>query len=164
RQYLARTAAAGAPDVRAGAGPAWRLPGAARRAVAMGGLAAVFLGTWLVVRGPAGAPPAMQTAAAGAARSAGRASGSEGTPGLAGKRPWAWQDVRGRLAVVTDGEVAPEGSLWSSAPALVLTTAAATLTWDLGAVYPLQAIYVQADANDTYQLWGSADGRAFRPI
>ena len=84
RQYLARTAAAGAPDVRAGAGPAWRLPGAARRAVAMGGLAAVFLGTWLVVRGPAGAPPAMQTAAAGAARSAGGASGSEGTSGSAG--------------------------------------------------------------------------------
>jgi hypothetical protein len=83
---------------------------------------------------------------------------------LAGKAPRFWQDIRGDRALATDEAVAPEGSMWNSTPALTLETGAASLTWDLGAVYGLQAIYVQADANDVYHLWGSVDGRQYRPL
>jgi hypothetical protein len=83
---------------------------------------------------------------------------------LAGKQPWAWQDIRGSLALATDGEVAPEGAQWNAPLAVELTTAAATLTWDLGAALPLAAAWIQADANDAYTVWGSLDGRAFRDL
>jgi hypothetical protein len=83
---------------------------------------------------------------------------------LAGRRPWAWQDLRGRIDRPTDGEVAPEGAAWDAPLAVVLDSGAATLTWDLGAVTPLAAAWIQADANDEYSLWGSVDGRAFRPL
>jgi hypothetical protein len=83
---------------------------------------------------------------------------------LAGRRPWAWQDLRGRAERATDGEVAPEGAMWDAPLAVVLDTGAATLTWDLGAVTPLAVAWIQADANDEYTVWGSEDGRAFRPL
>jgi hypothetical protein len=83
---------------------------------------------------------------------------------LAGKRPVYWQDVRGDIRLPTDEAVAPEGSLWNSTPAITLETGASTVTWDLGAVYALQVVLVQADANDVYHLWGSTDGRSYRPL
>jgi hypothetical protein len=83
---------------------------------------------------------------------------------LAGKKPWAWQDMRGRLALATDGEVAPEGALWSAPLAVILDTGAATVTWDLGAVTPVSAAWIQADANDDYTVGGSLDGRDFREL
>jgi hypothetical protein len=83
---------------------------------------------------------------------------------LAGKPALSWQDVRGNRALVTDEAVAPEGAMWNSTPAITLETGAASITWDLGAVYALQAIYLQADANDVYHLWGSTDGRSYRPL
>jgi hypothetical protein len=83
---------------------------------------------------------------------------------LAGKLPRYWQDVRGDRSLITDEAVAPEGAMWNSTPAVTLETGASTLTWDLGAVYALQAIYVQADANDVYHLWGSTDGQSYRPL
>jgi hypothetical protein len=83
---------------------------------------------------------------------------------MAGRLPRSYQDIRGDRALVTDQAVAPEGAQWNSAPAVTLETGAASLTWDLGAVYALQAIYVQADANDVYHLWGSTDGQSYRPL
>src|SRR6185295_14423093 len=76
---------------------------------------------------------------------------------IAGKRPVQWQDIRGDMALVTDGAVAPEGAQWDAPVALILETGAGTITYDLGQVYPISAIFLQADANDSYKVMGSLD-------
>jgi len=81
---------------------------------------------------------------------------------LANKRPARWQDVRGDVGLVTDSTITPEGAIWNAPLAVVLDTGASTLTYDLQATVSVQAVYAQADANDTYHVWGSADGSAFR--
>jgi hypothetical protein len=83
---------------------------------------------------------------------------------LAARQPWAWQDLRGRKELATDGVKAPEGTLWDAPLAVVLDTGVATITWDLGDVYPLAAAWIQADANDSYGLWGSIDGHDFTAL
>ena len=51
---------------------------------------------------------------------------------LAGRRPWAWSEVRrGPLSLPTDGVAAPEGASWDGPVALLLDTGAATVTWDI---------------------------------
>ncbi len=104
-------------------------------------------------------------AAAQGFSSSGAASSAECPAGnlLAGLRPTA-RDVRGNTELVTDGAVAPEGAQWDSAPAVVLETAATILTYDLGKVVPVVAAYLQADANDTYTVWGSPDGKEYKPL
>ena len=77
---------------------------------------------------------------------------------LAGKRPSQWQDLRGNAALVTDGAVAPEGAEWNAPVAVVLDTGAGSVTFDLGQPTPISALFVQADANDTYKIQGSLDG------
>src|SRR5262249_43009867 len=95
-----------------------------------------------------------------------RAQSAACPPGnlLAGKRPDRWFDIRGDVALVTNNEVAPEGALWNASPAVILGPGAAALTYALGAVTTVNAIYVQADNNDTYRVWGSLDGRDWRPV
>jgi hypothetical protein len=84
---------------------------------------------------------------------------------LAGKSPVEWKGIRGNKALATDGKRAPEGAMWNAPTvATILDDPAAELTYDLGAVVPLQALYVQADANDVYHLWGSQDGNEYRNI
>jgi hypothetical protein len=83
---------------------------------------------------------------------------------LAHKMPVTWQEVRRDLGLLTDESVAPEGAMWDSQPAVIFDTAAATVTWDLGAVTLLRSFAVQADANDTYTVWGSQDGRDFKVL
>jgi len=84
---------------------------------------------------------------------------------LAGRPPVEWRGIRGDKALATDGKKGPEGAMWNApSVAVVLGDPAAELTYDLGAVVPIQALYVQADANDIYHLWASEDGRQFRPI
>ena len=68
------------------------------------------------------------------------------------------------LAVITDGQVTPEGAVWNAKPAFVLDRATPALTWDLGAVVVLRALVVQADGNDLYPISGSTDGVAFAPL
>jgi hypothetical protein len=75
-----------------------------------------------------------------------------------GKKPHDSKDVRGDVALVTDSAVGPEGALWDSPVGVVLESAAGYLTYDLGAPRPVSALYVQADANDTYKVTGSVDG------
>src|SRR5215831_5600463 len=77
---------------------------------------------------------------------------------LAGRLPSQWQDMRGRLALLTDEAVAPEGAQWDAPVGVVLDTAAASVTYDLQRLTAISAIYVQADVNDTYQIQGSLDG------
>ena len=78
---------------------------------------------------------------------------------LAGRRPYADADVRGNVALVTDGTVAPEGAPWDAPAAVKLVSRAASITYDLGQPRKLSALYLQADANDTYKIAGSSDGR-----
>jgi hypothetical protein len=77
---------------------------------------------------------------------------------LARKAPAQRQDLRGNFWLVTDEAVAPEGAQWDSPVAVVLDTPAGSVTYDLGQPTTLGAFYVQADANDTYKIFGSLDG------
>jgi len=83
---------------------------------------------------------------------------------LAGRKAASWQDTRRDLALLTDETLATEGALWDAAPAVLFDTAASTVTWDLGAATTINALAIQADANDTYTVRGSLDGRDFRVI
>ena len=74
---------------------------------------------------------------------------------LAGRSPYADADVRGNVALVTDGTVAPEGAPWDAPAAVKLVSRAASITYDLGQPRRLSAFYLQADANDTYKIAGS---------
>ena len=77
---------------------------------------------------------------------------------LARKAPAQRQDLRGNFWLVTDEAVAPEGAQWDSPVAIVLDTPAGSVTYDLGQPTSLTAFFVQADANDTYKIFGSLDG------
>jgi hypothetical protein len=89
----------------------------------------------------------------------GMSSPSCGTENLlAGKLPSSQQDIARNLRLVTDGQAAPEGAQWDAPPAVVFDTAAGSLTYDLGKPTPVSAFAVQADANDTYKIWGSLEG------
>ncbi len=102
----------------------------------------------------------------GAAAAQGFSAGAECPAGnlLSGAKPWRYADIRGAVVLVTDDAVAPEGAQWNASPAVVLDTGAATLTYDLGRAMPLAATYLQADANDTYTVWGSVDGASFKEL
>jgi hypothetical protein len=81
---------------------------------------------------------------------------------LAHKQPIAWQETRRELSLLTDETVAPEGAQWDAPPAVILDTAASIVTWDLGVVTNLRSFAIQADANDTYTIWGSLDGKDYK--
>ena len=81
---------------------------------------------------------------------------------LAGRIPYRWLDLRGEPAKLTDGAVGPEGAFWSSAPAVVLLTDAASVDFDLGEPRAVRAVWLQGDANDTYSIFGSIDGESWQ--
>jgi hypothetical protein len=81
---------------------------------------------------------------------------------LAHKLPVSWQEVRRELSLLTDETIAPDGAMWDAPPAVILETAAATVTWDLGTVTNVRSFAIQADANDTYTVWGSLDGKDYK--
>jgi spermidine synthase len=85
---------------------------------------------------------------------------------IAGKTPWGQQELRGNAALVTDGSVAPEGAVWDAPLAVVLGSSKGSLTYDLGQPRTISALYLQADANDSYRVLGSANGAAgsYRPL
>ena len=78
---------------------------------------------------------------------------------LAGRMPSAQADIHGNVALVTDGAVASEGASWDAPAAVKLASHAASITYDLGGLRKVSALYVQADANDTYKIAGSSDGQ-----
>ncbi len=71
------------------------------------------------------------------------------------REPMRAEDVSGNRALVTDGAVPEEGTDWDTLSALILETNSGTLTYDLGQVRQVGAVYLQADANDTYTVSGS---------
>jgi len=81
---------------------------------------------------------------------------------LAHKKPILWQEVRRELSLLTDETIGPEGAMWDSAPAVIFETGASTATWDLGEVTLVRSFALQADANDTYTVWGSLDGKDYK--
>lgn len=98
------------------------------------------------------------------AASSARAQGGLFTPDcttdnlLARRAPAQRQDLRGNFSLVTDEAVAPEGAQWDSPVAVILDTPAGSVTYDLGQATSVSAFYVQADANDSYKIFGSLDG------
>ena len=95
-------------------------------------------------------------AAAGTASAQGVSSAACGTENLlAGRLPSGRQDMRGDLRLPTDGNVAPEGAQWDAPVGVFFDTAAGSITWDLGMVRPVSAFLIQADANDTYKIFGA---------
>lgn len=83
---------------------------------------------------------------------------------LAGKRPVQWQDTQNDLALITNGEVTQEGAIWNAQQAVLLDSAVASVTYDLGGEMPLAAVHIQADANDVYPISGSLDGREWKVL
>ena len=79
-----------------------------------------------------------------------------GQPARAQERRTA-PGLRGNFCLVTDEAVAPEGAQWDSPVAIVLDRPR-VVTYDLGQPTSVSAFYVQADANDTYKIFGSLDG------
>jgi len=85
---------------------------------------------------------------------------------VAHKLPIDSQAVRGSAALVTDERVAPEGAQWDSPVAIVFELPSGVVTYDLGTATSVSAFFVQADANDTYKIFGSLDGslNSYKPI
>jgi hypothetical protein len=81
---------------------------------------------------------------------------------LAGKQPVAWQEIARDRALLTDETVANEGAVWDASLAALFETGASTVTWDLGEVVSVRLLAIQADANDTYNIWGSLDGKDYK--
>jgi hypothetical protein len=65
------------------------------------------------------------------------------------------QEMRGDMRLVTDGSVAQEGAQWDAPVGVFFDTPAGTATWDLGEVRPVSSFLIQADANDTYKIFGA---------
>ena len=77
---------------------------------------------------------------------------------LAGRAPAERQEISGNIAVVTDGAVGAEGTQWDAPLSVTFFTSSASLTYDLGRARSVSALYIQADANDTYRVLGSTEG------
>ena len=86
--------------------------------------------------------------------SRGKLAGREGTRAVAGSP--------GELSLLTDETLAPEGAIWDAPLAAILETGASTVTWDLGEITKVRTLAIQADANDTYNIWGSLDGKDYK--
>jgi hypothetical protein len=77
---------------------------------------------------------------------------------LADRMPAGQQDAHGDARHVTDGKAAPEGAQWDTAAVVMfLDTPAGSITYDLGVVRSISAFLLQADANDTYKVFGATE-------
>ena len=72
--------------------------------------------------------------------------------------PSARADSHGDLRLATDGRAAPEGAQWDApGTGVFLDTPAGTLTYDLGIVRSVSSFVLQADANDSYKIFGALE-------
>ena len=77
---------------------------------------------------------------------------------IANRMPSGRQDAHGDFRLVTDGKAAPEGAQWDApGTGVFLDTPAGTLTYDLGIVRSVSAFVLQADANDSYKVFGAIE-------
>ena len=82
---------------------------------------------------------------------------------LAHRGPWRASGVIGAERL-TDDIACRAGDPWQSPLTAVFRSTDAYAAWDLGESRPIAAIWLQADANDSYQIEGSPDGNAWTPI
>jgi spermidine synthase len=75
---------------------------------------------------------------------------------LANKAPKDEQELHGASALITDGQVARDGTGWD-APMAVTLDGQGSVTYDLGEAQEVRAVFLQADANDEYTVSGSLD-------
>lgn len=78
---------------------------------------------------------------------------------LSGRRPLEGNVVRPEK--LTDGRVPVDGSPFDGPESAVLVAARPRITFDLGAVREIRALYLLADNNETYLVSISNDGHAF---
>ncbi|MDH3626522.1 MAG: DUF1129 domain-containing protein [Acidobacteriota bacterium] len=64
---------------------------------------------------------------------------------------------------LTDGVLGPEGGHWLS-DRNTLFTSMGYVVFELPQTIPVHSIFLQADANDSYRLSGSTDGRQWQPL
>lgn len=83
---------------------------------------------------------------------------------LARARLAQWLDIDKAANLLVDDAVVAEGAVWNVPQAVIFQTNAASVTYDLGALYPVAAVYLQGDANDTYSFKVSDDGKDFREV
>jgi hypothetical protein len=76
---------------------------------------------------------------------------------LSNRLPSGRQDVHGDLRLATDGKAAPEGAQWDAPVGVFLDTPAGSLTYDLGIVRSVSTFLLQADANDSYKIFGALE-------
>jgi hypothetical protein len=102
-----------------------------------------------------------QSAPPGAAE----ASAGEASAGnlLAGKEPIASRGVNGARAL-TDGIAAVPGDDWETDVTAQFAEREASVTYDLGAVVSVRALWLQADHNDAYHFMISEDGAVFETL
>lgn len=105
------------------------------------------------------AAPAPSASVASSAAASSAAPAPCGTDDrVSGKMPTLQENAVGDLKLVTDSEVGAEGAEWD-APVAVTFMGSGSLTYDLGGLESISAVYLQGDANDTYRISGSVDGR-----
>ena len=81
---------------------------------------------------------------------------------LAGRKPLRNVGARD-VNRITDGQAPNEGSNWQSSLTSTIDDKG-YLVYDLGNEYPISALLLQGDNNDTYSISGSLDGKNFTPI
>jgi len=82
---------------------------------------------------------------------------------LFGKSP-IHSDAHRRVAALTDGRRGREGDSWKSLATVPLAGRDTFVEYDLGAVTPLRAAWLQGDNNDYYEVQVSNDGKAFTSL
>jgi hypothetical protein len=82
---------------------------------------------------------------------------------IAGKRPQASVGVKNPEAL-TDGIAAVQGDDWETDLAVRFEGADSSVTYDLGALVPIRALWLQADHNDDYRFMISEDGAVFEQL
>lgn len=82
---------------------------------------------------------------------------------IAGRSPSASVGVN-HVASLTDGMAALPGDDWETDLAVPFDVQDASVTYDLGAVVPVRAIWFQGDHNDDYRFMISDDGAVFEQL
>jgi hypothetical protein len=82
---------------------------------------------------------------------------------LLGKSPQAAPGVLS-AALLTDGVAALPGDDWETDVSVQLSDSDASVTYDLGAVMTVHALWFQGDHNDEYRFMASEDGAVFEQL